>query len=256
MFSTGVNESTGTFELRGVAPGVHMLTAAATAGEKSYIAQQRTQVTTGDVNGIEMHLTPYVDLKGVLRIEGATSVKPSQLRVVWQGSTADVKEDGHFSFRDLRPDVDRPTVWGAADLFVRNIRCGPADVTESGVDLTGGGSCDLAITVSANGGQIAGSVEDDQGRPAKAAIVTLVAQGSRRTDLFRQTTSDDGGHFLFVGMAPGSYRLYAWERVDVNAVRYDPDFVKSYEDFGRSIEMVEASRENVSLKQIGKSAGR
>ena len=71
-------------------------------------------------------------------------------------------------FRDVPPDIYRPTVGGGEDLFVKCIRCGPADVTESGVDLTGGAGCDLAITVSANGGHIEGTVEDDQGQPVKA----------------------------------------------------------------------------------------
>ncbi len=256
MTSTVVDELTGAFELRGVAPGAYNLTAYGGTGEKTYRARQPIQVAAGDIDGIELHLAPFVDLKGVLHIEDATSIKPSQLRIGWQGSTAAVKEDGTFTFRDLPPDMDRPTVSGAEDLFIKSIRCGPADVTESGVDLTGGSACDLAITVSANGGQIQGGVEDDQGQPVKAATVTLVAQGTRRTDLFKQATSDAGGHFQFVGVAPGSYKLYAWEAVDFNAVRYDPDFVKPYENFSRSLAIVEGARKNVTLKQIGKSAGR
>jgi hypothetical protein len=256
MTSAGVDETTGAFELRGVAPGAYILTAYGGAGEKTYIARQPIQVTARDIDDIELRLTPYVDLKGVLRIEGRTSIEPSQLSIGMQGITASVKENGTFTFRDVPPDIYRPTVGGAEDLFVKGIRCGPADVTESGVDLTGGAACDLAITVSANGGQIQGSVEDDQGQPVKAVTVTLVAQGTRRTDLFKQTTSDAGGHFKLVGVAPGSYRLYAWEAVDFNAVRYDPDFVKPYESLGQSLQIVEAARENVSLRQIGKSAGR
>ena len=144
MTSTGVDERTGAFELRGVAPGAYILTAYGGAGEKTYIARQPIQVATADIDGIELHLAPYVDLKGVLRIQGATRIKPSQLRIGWQGSTADVNNDGTFTFRDLRPDIDRPVVSGAEDLFVKSIRCGPADVTESGVDLTGARlrSCD------------------------------------------------------------------------------------------------------------------
>ena len=256
MTSTVVDEPTGAFELRGVAPGAYILTAYGGAGEKTYIARQPIQVTTADIDGIALHLVPYLDLKGVLRIEGPTSIKPSQLRVGWQGSTSEVREDGTFTFRDLRPDLDRLTVSGAEDLFIKSIRCGPADVTESGVDLTGGAGCDLAIALSANGGQIEGSVEDDQGRPAKAATITLVAQNTRRTDLFKQTTSDAVGHFEFAGIAPGSYRLYAWEAVDFNAVRYDPDFVKPYEASSRGLAIGEGARENVSLKQIAKSAAR
>ncbi len=254
--STGVDERTGAFELRSVTPGVYILTAHGGAGEKTYRARQPIQVAASDIDGIELHLAPFVDLKGVVHIEGATSIKPSQLSVGMQGVTAWVKEDGTFTFRDVPPDIYRPTVRGAEDLFVKGIHCGRADVTESGMDLTGGAGCDLAIDLSANGGQIEGQVVDDQGQPVKTVTVTLVAQGTRRTDLFKQTASDAGGHFQLVGIAPGSYRLYAWQAVDYNAVRYDPDFVKPYEALGRSLEIVEGARESVSLQQIGKSADR
>ena len=256
MTSTGVDETTGAFELRGVAPGAHIVTAYGGAGGKTYRARQPIQVTASDIDGVELHLVPFADLKGVLRIEGATRIKPSQLSIGMQGITASVTEDGTFTIRDVPPDIYRPAIGGGEDLSVKCIRCGPADVTESGVDLTSGAGCDLAITVSANGGQIEGTVEDDQGHPVKASTVTLVAQGTRRTDLFKQTTSDAGGQFKLAGIAPGSYRLYAWEAVDFNAVRYDPDFVKPYENLGRSLEIVEGARENVSLHQIAKSTGR
>jgi hypothetical protein len=256
MTSTGVDEPTGAFELRGVAPGPYILTAYGEVGEKTYRARQPIQVAASDIDGIELHLAPFVDLKGVVHIDGATSIKPSQLSIGMHGVTAWVKEDGTFTFRDVPPDIYRPTVSGAEDLFVKGIRCGRADVTESGMDLTGGAGCDLAINLSANGGQIEGQVKDDQGQPVQTVTVTLAAQGTRRTDLFKQATSDAGGHFKLVGIAPGSYRLYAWEAVDLNAVRYDPDFVKPYENFGQSLQIVEGARENVTLKPIGKSAVR
>jgi len=138
---------------------------------------------------------------------------------------------------------------------VKSMRCGNTDVIESGVDLTGGG-CELVVTLSANSGQIEGNVVDEDEQPAKAASVTLLPQGTKRTDLARFATTDASGHFKIVGVAPGSYRLYAWEHVDdLNAVWYDPDFVKPFETLGRSLQIAEGGRETVSLKRIAKPAG-
>jgi hypothetical protein len=80
--------------------------------------------------------------------------------------------------------------------------------------------------------------------------VTLAAVGTRRNDLFNAGT-DASGHFKISGIAPGSYRLYAWEQgTDLNAVRWDPDYVKPFEGSGQSVQVSEGGKENVSLKLI------
>jgi hypothetical protein len=104
--------------------------------------------------------------------------------------------------------------------------------------------------MSANGGQVEGQVQDDKSQPAQGAMVTLVPVGARRDDLFNVAGTDTSGHFKIVGIAPGSYRLYAWDGADVNAVRYDPDYVKPFEGSGQSVQVSEGGRENVSLKLI------
>jgi hypothetical protein len=68
--------------------------------------------------------------------------------------------------------------------------------------------------------------------------------------------ADASGHFRIGGLAPGSYKAYAWEEVDVNAVRYDPEFVKPYESSAQTVEIGEGSKETASLKQIKKPADR
>jgi hypothetical protein len=246
----------GKFELRVVTPGAYTVRARATVGGKMYSAWRPIQVSADDIEGIELTLVPLVDLNGVVRIEGDTTVKVSQLHVSLQGSIlvlfdqATVNDDGTFTMRNLEPEVYRPTVNAPVGLYMKSARCGTADVTESGVDLTSGGGCELVITMSANGGQIEGQVQDDKSQPAQGAMVTLVPVGARRDDLFNVAGTDTSGHFKIVGIAPGSYRLYAWDGADVNAVRYDPDYVKPFEGSGQSVQVSEGGRENVSLKLI------
>jgi hypothetical protein len=110
--------------------------------------------------------------------------------------------------------------------------------------------------MSADGGQIEGLVMDADSQPAASAQVTLVPAGSLRADLFKSATTDIKGRFKMSAIVPGSYKVFAWEEVDINAVRYDPEFVKPYESSAQSVKIAEGSKENVSLKQIPKPADR
>jgi hypothetical protein len=249
----GMSDPEGKFELRGVPPGAYTVTARTSVANKMYVANRTLQVGGGDIDGIELILAPPVDVSGVVRIEGDTTVKVSQLQVLLRGprqtSQGRVSDDGTFEIRSLEPEVYRVNAAGAG-LYLKSVRCGTTDVTESGIDLTGGAGCDLAITLSANGGQIDGQVQDENGNVAPGAMVTLVAQGTRREDLFKQAMSDAGGHFRITTVAPGSYRLYAWDQVDFNAVRYDPDYIKPFENQGQSVQISEGDKQTVTLKRI------
>jgi hypothetical protein len=123
-------------------------------------------------------------------------------------------------------------------------------VTESGIDVTDGGACEVTLVMSAGGGQLEGQVANADSQPAPFAQVTLVPTGSRRSDLFKSVTTDARGHFTIGGIAPGAYQAHAWEEVDINAVRYDQDFVKPYESFAQAVRFDEGGRQTIALKRI------
>jgi hypothetical protein len=166
-----------------------------------------------------------------------------------------VADDGTFSL-SVDPDFYRISATAPGALYLKSVACGSVDIAEAGIDLSGGDGCDLTVVMSANGGQLEGQVTDADSQPAPSAQVTLVPAGTRRTDLFATATADAGGHFKVGGLAPGSYKAYAWEEVDMNSVRYDPDFVKPYESTAKSVEIAEGSKETVSLTQIMRPADR
>src|ERR1039458_9803531 len=72
-YNTGVNDPDGKFELQGVSPGSYILTAASTVGGRNCSARLPIQVGATDLEGIELHLMPPVEVAGQIRIEGKTS---------------------------------------------------------------------------------------------------------------------------------------------------------------------------------------
>lgn len=249
----GIRDPDGKFQLQGVAPGAYSLIARTGVDNKPYSARVPIQVGSTDIEGIELHLAPAVDLTGQVRIEGKTEAKPARVFLDLEGQDssagADVKEDGRFGFYELGPDVYKISVRPPEGLYLKSVRWGDADITDSGLDLSAGAAAgELVITLSANGGEIDGSVESDQSEPAASTTVTLVPAVSQAH--FKMTTTDAQGHFRIRGIAPGSYKLFAWDDVNVSAVEYDPEFLKAFELMGQSVEISENAKEDVHLKLI------
>ncbi|MBZ5583014.1 MAG: carboxypeptidase-like regulatory domain-containing protein, partial [Acidobacteriia bacterium] len=276
--NTDLRDQEGKFEWRGMLPGSYAISAQATVGDRRYSARYSLQAGSSDIDNIELRLAQAPELKGIIRIEGSADVQPSRVMVRFEGrsgrststmasrimmgdgrilsSSGGVGEDGTFTVPALDPDFYRISVTAPGNLFLQSATCGNADVIEAGLDLSGGAACDLTVVVSANAGQVDGQVSDENSQPATAARVALVPTGSRRTDLFKTAVADPNGHFTIQGVAPGSYKVYAWEEVDMNAVHYDPEFVKPYESSGQSVHINEGSKETVNLKQIKTPAER
>ena len=259
-YNTGVNDPDGKFELQGVSPGSYILTAASTVGGRNCSARLPIQVGATDLEGIELHLMPPVEVAGQIRIEGKTSDKLSRLYIGLEsegrgmGSMADggPKEDGSFVLQGLEPAVYQVSAQAPEDLYLKAVRWGDRDVMQSGLDLTqGAAESRLVVVMSANGGQIDGEVEDDQSAPVVAATVTLVPSGAPLSkSLFKWAKTSPAGHFRMQGIAPGSYKLFAWEAVDINELMYNPDFLKPFGSQAQSIEISEGSKESVQLKLI------
>jgi len=90
------------------------------------------------------------------------------------------------------------------------------------------------------GGTIEGRVFDEDKKPATNAKVVLVPDSSRRKrgDLYKNASADDQGRYRLSGLAPGTYKVFAWERIEDGAWQ-DPDFIKLYENLGRQVRIQE-----------------
>jgi len=168
------------------------------------------------------------------------------------GDRASIKSDGSFILSNVSDDSYQLQVWGLPeDFYLRAVRLGGDDVLEPGLNVSRRqppGS--LEVLVSPNGGRVDGLVLKDD-KPFSGATVTLVPESDRRKEerLYKSTTTDQNGQFSVRGMAPGDYKLFAWEAIEEGAYQ-DPDFLRPYEERGKPIHVDEGSRLNSQLQLI------
>ncbi len=258
-FGSSIDEQ-GNFEIRGVVPGAYYVEAFKQGDRKTLHAQQPIDVRESDVENIVLELQPGTELKGQLRIEGRAVGDITDAQIELQpddssyrgGVGAPVKADGSFTLADVQPAHYSLSVYrGTENHYLKTARLSDQDVLETGLDLTHGVSGTLEVVLSANGGQVEGVVLNANEQPEAGATVVLVPDAPHRfqTRLYKDTTTDQYGRFTITGIAPGGYKLFAWEDVEDGAYE-DPEYLKAFEALGEPKTIRERSRESAQLKLI------
>jgi hypothetical protein len=159
-----------------------------------------------------------------------------------------VSDDGKFTLKNLAAGRYIAHVEMPGTLYVRSVRYKGQDVTENGVEFSGGVPAPLLITLSPNGAVVDGTVRDDYGNPMPGAVVAL-APSLQRFSRYKETTTDQNGGFVISGVAPGEYRIYSWDRIETGAYQ-NAEWLKKFEVKGRSVVAKQDGHETMSLRAI------
>jgi protocatechuate 3,4-dioxygenase beta subunit len=259
----GTVDPNGNFQLTRVVPGSYILLASDTVESvegKRYSARMPLEVHDANIEGIELELEPPAEIQGRLVVEDNGDLKSKPFRLLLQSrgvnghatwlhlldeSTFQVEEIGYERPYDVLPSRL------PGDFYVKSIRLGERDVLETGFDFTPGTKDVLTLVLNPNGGQIEGSVQNAKDEPAAGAKVTLIPDADHRSysRYYKTADTDQNGHFSIKGVAPGEYKIYAWEDIEDGAYE-DPDFVTPHESDGQSVSIKEKAHETVQLKVI------
>jgi hypothetical protein len=135
-------------------------------------------------------------------------------------------------------------------LYIKSARFDQTDILAAGFTVTDRSPGTLQVVVSTNAGQIDGNVLDKDSKPVRGIPVVLIPDRNRdRRDVFKIVQSDQNGHFIMNGIAPGDYKLFAWEDIEPFSY-FDADVLKPFEDNGKPIHVVETTKETIELKLI------
>ena len=257
--NTAMPRADGTFEMRGVAAGAYYLIAQTFDGNERRIGRVAVDVTNADIEGIELSVMPSQEMNGSLRVEGQPPVSPTSIRLMLEpkeftpfggGGSAAPKDDGTFVFRNITPDTLRIRAFGPqGPAYVKSIFVGQQEAKDGEITIEAGTTPALSVVVSTVGGQIAGIVKGENQALPQGAAVVLVPSNRQRADLYRQATTDQTGTFTMSTVAPGEYKLFAWDDVE-SGQWMDPEFLQLHENKGKSVSVRESSKENIELQLL------
>lgn len=121
------------------------------------------------------------------------------------------------------------------NAYVADIRQGGGSVLDTGFIVDPLAS-PLQVLINGSGATLDGYVQTTDRKPAVNATVTLVPPVSRRetAQRYKVTVTDEFGRFSMRGVAPGTYKLFAWESILPTAWQ-NSDFLAKYEEQGRPV---------------------
>jgi hypothetical protein len=250
----------GTFAIAGVRPGTYLLTVSASEGPRALFGEVALAVSGRDVEGVELTASPAVDIPGTVVVEGPPLAKPLNIRVTVDPlerpgftESAMPRPDGSFSITAGPLVFALQVVNLPPELYLRDIRYGAEDATEGRIDVRRG-AAPLTLTLAPNPGRIAGTVHGADGKPAAGVLVAITPadRAMRRFDLTRTVYADAEGHFAAGSLAPGEYRVFAWEQFETGLAE-SLEFRHMLGERGTAVTVRSGSEEIVRVKPVSEA---
>jgi hypothetical protein len=123
------------------------------------------------------------------------------------------------------------------DAYIADIRQGSKSIYEDGTIVVGADQPQpVDIVLARPAAMVQGAVQDATGKPIGSALVVLIPDGRRRENplFYKKVTASPEGHFTLQALAPGQYKIFAWENLPTGAER-NAQFLARFEQFGRSV---------------------
>jgi protocatechuate 3,4-dioxygenase beta subunit len=250
----------GTFDFQ-VPPGMYVLSgqkARQSTQEQDMYARMTIEVGDKDIDGITLSLNPSFSMSGRVTIEGRPSGAndPNYARALFTLTGLGARPSdatGSFNYPTVRPgEIRFLLLRPPPGMYYKAARLGTREVLDSGFELTSQPTDLLEVILSPNAATITVTVVDENQKPvqgATAAILTSDLARRKRQDLNKSVVSNTAGQVTFDGLAPGEYKVFAWEDIAPGAWQ-NPETIRTYDSRGQNVRLLENSKENITLRVI------
>jgi hypothetical protein len=244
-------------------------------------------VNGANVDGVAIVVHQGVDVTGRVTVDGNPA--PANLRINLQPDDDSatynnffetignyqpvIDQNGAFTF-PLIPEaryrfqftVGGPATGRGAPLpsaaAVTPVALGPnayvADVQQSGISVYDSGLmvnadavAPIEVMVRSDGGSIEGAAVGADQKPVAGQMVVVVPAAARRQNpaLYRVAATDAQGHFSITRVAPGAYKVFAWDSVLPGAYQ-SAVFLQRYESQGSDVTVRAGTKATVDVRVI------
>ena len=221
------HDAKGRFEFDGILPGSYTLTAHP-AASATPAARLHVDVSDRDVDEVELALTPGLAVTGALKFpDPEQHAAPAALISLrsWEDPTLAFRSSvtgNQFAFSDVPPAPYQVSISKLPQQsYAKSLLADGTDAPDWIADFTASNPHTIDVELGFDAGSVSGYVRDTSGTPVPKTLVTLVPSGtgSLTTPQFLTTNSDDHGRYMFTGVKPGVYKVFAWEKVNPGAVQ-------------------------------------
>ena len=246
----------------GFAPGSYDIYVSAsfagTDGPIRMYGRTDLEIVDRNIDEKDVALIPNVSVEGRIIEVNALSLQEqsgSEMRInlrpldgmeiVLPTKTTRPDQNGVFAFSNVAMGRYAVSVDGLPpDAYVSSIRYGNREVRDM-LLLELPSTERLDVFVAGNGGVIAGVVRNLAEQPEPDSHVALFAASSSRA--YKITTTDESGEFTFRGVAPGEYRVLAWEPADRGS-HENPAMVSKLENAAARVKVGSRTTERINLR--------
>jgi Carboxypeptidase regulatory-like domain len=243
----------GKFDVAWVAPGSYILSTDYFESGARFVARVPVEVGDADLDDIPVHLDSGFTINGTVRTESKSGgASDRQFSIVLKSSdplfgVAPARwgpDHSTFSIADMMPGNYRLDATPPGKFFVKSATLAGRDLLAGEVSINqSAGPIDLVL--SDDGGTIDALVSDPADQPAPGSWIMVFPQG-RQIPRIAMTGPD--GHARLQGLAPGAYRIYAWD--DVRQVEYaNPVWMQRYETNGASLTVQASQTTQTALRE-------
>jgi len=152
-------------------------------------------------------------------------------------------DNASFTIPDLMPGNYRLDAFPPGPFYVKSATLNGIDILRQEVSIAQSAG-PIEIVLSDDSGAIDAQVTADDDQPLASSAVMLLQDGLRP----RIAASGPDGHVKLQGLAPGDYRIYAWD--DIQQVEYaDTDWMRRYGGGGVSASVQAGQTAQATVKQ-------